>query len=66
MVPVDDGGVPAGQSAAQAAQCGQAVGVGEVGGVALGELGAVDVVEPAEGFFGVPRQADFAVGIAGL
>ena len=69
MVPVDDGGVPVGQGAAQAAQFGRAVGVGEVvgefGGVALGELGAVDVIEAAEGFFGVPRQADLAVGVAG-
>ena len=69
MVPVDDLGVPAGQGAAQAAQFGRAVGVGEVvdelGGVGGGELGAVDVLEAAEGLFGVPRQADLAVGVAG-
>ena len=67
VVPVDGGDLPAGQGAAEAAQFGRAVGVlevvGEFGGVALGELGAVDVVEAAEGFFGVPRQADLAVGV---
>ena len=68
VVPVDDGGVPAGQGAAEAAQFRRAVGVaqvvGEFGGVALGELGAVDVVEAAEGFFGVPRQADLQQEVA--
>ena len=39
--------------------------VGEFGGVALGELRTVDVIEAAEGFFGVPRQAHLAVGVAG-
>ena len=69
VVPVDDGDLPAGQGAAQAAQFGRAVGVAQVldefGGVALGELGAVDVIEAAEGLFGVPRQADLAVWVAG-
>ena len=67
--PVDDLGVPAGQAAAQAAQLRRAVGVGmvvgECGGVGVGELRAVDVVEAAEGLVGVPRQADFAVVVAG-
>ena len=53
MVPADDGGVPAGQGAAQAAHLGRTVGVlevvGEFGGVGVGELEAVDVIEPAEG-----------------
>ena len=69
VVPVDDGGVPAGQGAAQAAQLRRAVGVAQVVGkfaeVGAGELGAVDVIEAAEGLLGVPRQADFAVGVAG-
>ena len=69
MVPVDDGGVLAGEDAAQAEQVGRAVGaaqvVGEFGGVGVGELGAVDVIEAAEGLVGVPRRADFAAGVAG-
>ena len=68
-VPVHDRGVPAGQGAAQTAQLGRAVGVAEVVGefaeVGAGELRAVDVIEAAEYFFGVPRQADVAAGIAG-
>ena len=68
-VPVHDGGVPATEGAAQAAQLRRAVGVGEVGGefseVGAGELGAVDVIEAAEGFLGVPCQADLAAGVAG-
>ena len=59
-VPVGYAGVecqgPAGST--QAAQRGPAVGVGEVGG----ESEAADIMEAAEGFFGVRRQADFAWG----
>ena len=68
-VPVHDGDLPAGQGAAQAAQLGRAVGVGEVGGevgeVRVGDGGAGDVVEAAEGCLGVARQANLAAGIAG-
>ena len=61
--------MPAGQSAAQAAQLGRAIDVGEVVGefaeVGTGELRAVDVIEAAKGFFVVARQADLAAGIVG-
>ena len=61
-VPVGDRDMPAGQGAAQAAQIRQAGIVGrivrEFAEVRAGELGTVDVIEPAEGFFGVPRRAD--------
>ena len=65
VVPVDDVGVPAGQGASEAARFRRTGSVGEFGGVTLGELGTVDVIEAAEGFLGVPRQAHLAVGVAG-
>jgi site-specific DNA-cytosine methylase len=61
--------VPAVECAAEAAQFGGAVAVGEVlgefGEVFTGEFGAGDVVVAAEGFLGVPGEADFAAGVAG-
>ena len=63
VVPVDDGDrvrprrrSPGGRSASRRSS--------QFAELGAGELGAVDVVEAAEGFFGVPRQADFAVGVA--
>lgn len=68
-MPVDDRGVPAAEGAAQAAQLRRAGGGGEVvcefAEVGAGELGAVEVIEAAEGLFGVPGQAGLAEGIAG-
>lgn len=68
-MPVHDRVMPAAEGAAQAAQLGRAVGVlqvlGEFAELGAGESRAVDVVEPADGFCGVPCQADLAAGIAG-
>ena len=49
-------------------QLGWTVTVGEIVGeftqIAVSELGAVDVIEAAQGFFGVPRQTNLAFGVA--
>lgn len=69
VVPVGDGGVRAGQGAAQAAQPRQAVGIAQIGdefrGLALGEFRAVEATEIAEALLGMPHQAHVAVRIAG-
>ncbi len=38
---------------------------GEPTGVFVGEAGVLDLVDVAEGFFGVPGQPDFSVGVPG-
>ena len=38
---------------------------GELSGVFVGEAGVLDLVDVAEGFFGVPGQPDFSVGVPG-
>ncbi len=67
-MPVDDLVMPTSQGAAQPGQLRWAVSVGEVVGeftqIDVGELWAVDVIETAQGFFGVPRQTNLAAGIA--
>lgn len=62
--PIHDRSMPATESAAQAAQFGRAVGIGELGEVGAGELRAVDAIETPEDSFRAPRQADLAAGIA--
>ena len=68
VVPVDDLVMPTTQGAAQPGQLGWTVTVGEIVGeftqIAVSELGAVDVIEAAQGFFGVPRQTNLAFGVA--
>ena len=68
VVPVDDLVMPTTQGAAQPGQLRWTVTVGEVVGeftqIGVSELGAVDVIEAAQGLVGVPRQTDLALGIA--
>ena len=68
LMPVDDLVMPTPQRATQPGQLRWTVRVGEVVGeftqIGAGELGAVDVIEAAQGLFGVPRQAHLALGVA--
>ena len=68
VVPVDDLVMPTTQGATQPGQLRWTVSVGEVVGeftqIGVGELRAINVIEAAQGFFGVPRQAHLALGIA--
>ena len=68
VVPVDDLWVSTTQGAAQSGQLRWAVSVGEVvaefSQVGVGESRAFNVIETAQGLFGVPRQTNLATGIA--